>query len=727
MKNFKAISRSLRLITAGMLTCAVAFTAAAGFCPSRVNGDSIKRTAVDRHNYMTEWFCSVPLMSYIVSLDDGGYMVFYVKADIMYSENGYDVEYYDSSFNFVKYKHIDSELHFFGAFYSDSTGYYVLTSQENPGTSATVECCRLTKYDKDWNRVGSCGFYDCNTNGALMEGASITSSGKYMVIGTNHFMYPLYDGSVHQANLTALVDTSEMKLLDIQCGKKNYAGYCSHSFKQYVKIEDNHIIQVDHGDAAPRSIALWHFNADITTGQFAKPEPSFYTMMEFGGSYEEDGNFTGAALGGLEISNSSYIIVGNSIDQNHFRSDIYEEYDNTAYGRNIFISVLDKSTGQTSIKWLTTDANAAKETGYYNPYLVKVNDNSFVVLWNAADKESTLYYAFIDGKGNIQGSVKTAPAFLTDCQPILSGDRIVWFGNETNNIYRTRYESFEGRTYFYSINTSDKSFSSKTLYDLDIEDTKNGKATLSSMHASSGDEITVSTTPDEGYELSYVLVNGKRISGSKFTMPAEPVVVTVNFKKEGSPNLDETVTIEGYSYQVTNSDTEGAGTVMITGVTDQVTAVVIPPSIDINGYTYKVNKVAARAFFGNTTIKTVYIGANVTVIDTNAFFGCSNLVKASGGAGLKVIGQNAFARCPKLSTFIITSKVLYKIGPQAFYLDSRLKTIYIKNTTKLTKSGVKKSLKGSKVKTVKVKKSKVWKYKSYFKKSNSGRKVKVKK
>ena len=153
MKNFKAISRSLRLITAGMLTCAVAFTAAAGFCPSRVNGDSIKRTAVDRHNYMTEWFCSAPLMSYIVSLDDGGYMVFYVKADIMYSENGYDVEYYDSSFNFVKYKHIDSELHFFGAFYSDSTGYYVLTSQENPETSAAVECCRLTKYDKDWNRV----------------------------------------------------------------------------------------------------------------------------------------------------------------------------------------------------------------------------------------------------------------------------------------------------------------------------------------------------------------------------------------------------------------------------------------------------------------------------------------------------------------------------------------------------------------------------------------------
>ena len=71
--------------------------------------------------------------------------------------------------------------------------------------------------------------------------------------------------------------------------------------------------------------------------------------------------------------------------------------------------------------------------------------------------------------------------------------------------------------------------------------------------------------------------------------------------------------------------------------------------------------------------------------------------------------------------------MLYKIGSQAFYKDTKLKTIYIKNTTKLTKAGVKKSLKGSSVKTVKVKKSKIWKYKKIFKKSNSGKKVKVKK
>ena len=726
MKVFDQIRRTVSIIAAGIIACAVTFVSSAGFCSVQVNGDSVNRVSVDRHNYREGIYWSSPETSFVVKLDDGGYMLFYVNVQLGITDDGYHIEYYDSSFNFVSKKDLDSELEMFGAFYSDPTGYYVFSGQANEEQSADVECYRLTKYDKEWNRISSCGFYDCNTYFPFEGGgADIATSGKYMAIRTCHTMYAIGDGLHHQANVTALVDTSEMKILDINYKVSNMStGYCSHSFNQYVKIENNHIIGVDHGDAHPRGIGLWHYGADITSGKFQNPKPQYYPFFEFGVSDTGHINYTGAALGGFEITDTSYIIAGNSIDQENFSSEL-EDVEESAYGRNIFVCIMDKSTGKTDTKWLTTDATASY--GYYNPYLVKVNDNSFVVIWSATGKENTVKYAFIDGKGNIQGSVKSAPAYLTDCQPILSGNKIVWFGNERNNIFELEFEEFDYKTFIYSIDTADKSFSVKTLYHLDIEDTKNGKATLSSLRASAGQEITVDLSPDEGYELSYILVNGKRINGNKFTMPEDAVMVKVNFKRTGSPNLDDPVTVGEYSYQVTNSDTEGAGTVMITGVTDQVTAVVIPPTIDINGYTYKVNKVAARAFFGNTTIKTVYIGANVTVIDINAFFGCSNLVKASGGAGLKVIGQNAFARCPKLSTFIITSKVLYKIGPQAFYLDSRLKTIYIKNTTKLTKSGVKKSLKGSKVKTVKVKKSKVWKYRSIFKKSNSGRKVKVKK
>ena len=180
-------------------------------------------------------------------------------------------------------------------------------------------------------------------------------------------------------------------------------------------------------------------------------------------------------------------------------------------------------------------------------------------------------------------------------------------------------------------------------------------------------------------------------------------------------------------FRVTGVAANGYGTASFTGVANNVDAVVIPGTVDIKGATYKVTTIAANALFCNTTVKTAYIGANVVVVGNNAFYGCTNLVKVSGGARVKTIGTNAFARCSKLSSFVITSKVLNKINQKAFYADSKLKTIYIKNTTKLTKSGVKKSLAGSSVKTVKVKKSKVKKYRKFFAKKNSGRSVKVKK
>lgn len=182
-----------------------------------------------------------------------------------------------------------------------------------------------------------------------------------------------------------------------------------------------------------------------------------------------------------------------------------------------------------------------------------------------------------------------------------------------------------------------------------------------------------------------------------------------------------------YELQITNPSVNGTGTVTFIGMSKPTQSVVIPAVADINGVTYKVNRIAADAFTNDKEIRTLSIGSNVVTIDGNAFYGCSNLTKVSGGYRLKTIGSNAFAYCPKLSSFTVTSKVLNKIGSYAFNKDGRLKTLNIKKTKKLSKKGVKNSLKGSSVKTVKVKKSKVRKYKKYFKKKNSGRKVKVKK
>ncbi|MBR5181791.1 MAG: leucine-rich repeat protein [Clostridiales bacterium] len=204
-------------------------------------------------------------------------------------------------------------------------------------------------------------------------------------------------------------------------------------------------------------------------------------------------------------------------------------------------------------------------------------------------------------------------------------------------------------------------------------------------------------------------------------------VVELIIPKIGAAVLGEKATVGDFEYQVTNPATDGTGTVTLTGVANKTASVSIPLTVEIKETVYKVNRIGPKAFYGNKTITSLSIGANVAIIDANAFYGCSNLTKVSGGKGLKTIGNSAFAKCSKLKSFSIASPVLSKIGTYAFNKDKKLKTLNIKYTTALTKAGVKKSLKGSKVKTVKVKKSKVKKYKKFFKKKNSGRTVKVKK
>ena len=62
------------------------------------------------------------------------------------------------------------------------------------------------------------------------------------------------------------------------------------------------------------------------------------------------------------------------------------------------------------------------------------------------------------------------------------------------------------------------------------------EAKLSLTNASAGSTITVTATPDEGYELAYITVDGERISGTTFKMPDHDVTVRVYFT-DGSATL----------------------------------------------------------------------------------------------------------------------------------------------------------------------------------------------
>ena len=73
-------------------------------------------------------------------------------------------------------------------------------------------------------------------------------------------------------------------------------------------------------------------------------------------------------------------------------------------------------------------------------------------------------------------------------------------------------------------------------YDIDLIVGEGGEAKTSLTNASAGSTITVAVTPDEGYELDYITVDGERIDGTTFTMPAHDVTVRVYFT-DGSVDM----------------------------------------------------------------------------------------------------------------------------------------------------------------------------------------------
>lgn len=73
-------------------------------------------------------------------------------------------------------------------------------------------------------------------------------------------------------------------------------------------------------------------------------------------------------------------------------------------------------------------------------------------------------------------------------------------------------------------------------YDIELIVGEGGEASTSLSNASAGSTITVTVTPDEGFELAYITVDGERISGTTFTMPDHDVTVRVYFT-DGSVNM----------------------------------------------------------------------------------------------------------------------------------------------------------------------------------------------
>lgn len=370
---------------------------------SDINCTYLQGRNVNAQNYST-W--TSPITSYLVDTGDQ-----YMRVQGI-AGNKISVVYYDKDFNINSREVISSELPVFGAFYNSGSNYYVVSGQKNTNKDDAVEVFRITKFDTNWNRIASCNLKGANTMYPFDAGSCrMDMDGKYLLIRTCHEMY-----SGHQANVTIEVDTSNMTITDsfTETGN-NDLGYVSHSFNQFIKIENHKIVSVDHGDTYPRSICLMNYPKDISSGTFT---PSYYEpvqttdVMAFMGNPGD--NYTNASVGGFEISSSAYLIAGNSIVQD-------ADYSNRST-RNVFIASVNKTSKAVTLNWITDYDEG--ETSASTPQFVKITDNKYAVLWGRSGK---VYYTFVNGTGVPTSGTYEMEGTLSDCVPIVSDNKLVWY------------------------------------------------------------------------------------------------------------------------------------------------------------------------------------------------------------------------------------------------------------------------------------------------------------
>ena len=410
--------RMLSIVLSGAMAVSTAVSAGSFSAFAVAQCVAYSGSNVNDQDYV-QW--SDTVKSYLTVCDNGNYMRVQsgaIKGKLL-------VEYYSSDFEPLSTKLIDNELPIFGAFYDSGNNYYVLSGQENPKQNDSLEVFRITKYDKNWNKIKSCGLYGANTTVPFDAGsARMTHSGDHLLVRTCHKMYKSSDGNNHQANVTIEVDMPSMTITDSYTGIMNVDyGYVSHSFNQFIKTDGNHIVALDHGDAHPRSAVLVKYNSDFTTGKFF---PSYFdkvsnidvvTYPEYtSGHY----NYTGAAIGGFDVSSSSYIVAQSTVDL---------DYINTSETRNVYVSAVSKDLSTNKLNKITSYAEGTDSASA--PQLVKINNNSFLLLWARDTKVSCVK---LNADGTVNGSIHTFEGSLSDCQPVIKNGRAVWYVYDKNNV-----------------------------------------------------------------------------------------------------------------------------------------------------------------------------------------------------------------------------------------------------------------------------------------------------
>ena len=721
---WKAGTATITAKVSNSLTASITITVTASSIVTPASNTVIIEGA-DTHNasdnHYSVW--SKTVNSYLFENTDGTFS----KVESL-GTKGVKVDVYSKDMIWTSSKTLEAELGIFGGFYSGKDANFLVFGQKNENDSDDVEVLRIVKYSKSWERQGAVSVKGANTYIPFDAGSlRMTETAGKLYIHTCHEMYKGSDGVHHQANMTFVVDEANMKMLDSYYDVMNIAqtGYVSHSFNQFVKTDGQYVYRADHGDANPRAMAITKCKVDgnITDVSYVLP----FTMQ-----YYSSYNYTGASIGGFELSTDNCLIAGCSVDQS-------DEDNFDVFGqRNIFVAVANKAMTKRNVVWLTKYA-ADYGVTVRTPQMVKLNAEQFLLMWEECNNKTgatVVKMVTIDSEGQMRSDIKEVKLALSDCAPICSSDGLVrWYvtdGKKTIfcvvNPYNLAAVSGE-----VTIAAPTYDFDDDTNLDDDSEENEDEKDGSEMVGEKFVDirtgELYQVTGKDEiryeycGYKTGDVIIQDTVvISGVTFK-------VTAIAEKAFKNNKDITSVKIGSNVKTIGAEAfYGCSKLKTVVIGNNVTSIGKSAFYKCTALTKitipnKVTTIGSKAFYGCKKLRTVSIGKKVKTIGSSAFENCSKLATVKGGAGVQSFGKKSFRKCVSLKKITLQTKVK-KLGEQTFYGCKNLKTITIKS--KQLKSVGKNAIKNIKKKaTIKVPKAKKKAYKKLFK-SKTGYKKSMK-
>lgn len=191
--------------------------------------------------------------------------------------------------------------------------------------------------------------------------------------------------------------------------------------------------------------------------------------------------------------------------------------------------------------------------------------------------------------------------------------------------------------------------------------TTGGSTTAQSNGSTQGNTGTQNNTDAQGNTGAQGSAAAGGIPASEGGLVQEETGANVENGVAGDVTLGALVEQSGASYRVTSCGAE-TGTVELYSMgTEKRSSLKVAETVQIDGRTYKVTAIAAKAFRNNRSLKQVTIGGNVVSIGNQAFSGCTSLRKVVIGKSVQTIGARAFGGCRNLKKIIVRSQVLKKV------------------------------------------------------------------